>query len=103
MDNAGFFFTLPYIVSGIIAVPLGWFVSKYGYRKWVSIGGMLFMAAGHGMNIFLPDCDRCWESLVPLVLLGFAYGSYAAVLWGSVPLLVNSKVQGTAFGICTVF
>lgn len=56
MDMAGFFFTLPYIVAGLIAIPLGWFVSKHGGRKYVSIGGMLFMALGHGMNIYLPDC-----------------------------------------------
>jgi fucose permease len=60
MDDAGFFFTLPYIVAGIIAVPLGWFVSKCGYRKLVCISGMLLMAVGHGLNIYLPDCDQCW-------------------------------------------
>lgn len=60
MDDAGFFFTLPYIVSGVLAVPLGWFVFKYGCRKWVSIGGMLIMAMGHALNLYLDDCDKCW-------------------------------------------
>jgi MFS family permease len=106
MDDAGFLFTLPYIVSGLLAVPLGSFVSRYGYRKIISITGMVLMALGHAINIYLPDChENCneqWVSLIPLILLGLAYGTYAAVLWGSVPLLVNQNVQGTAFGICTV-
>ena len=42
-------------------------------------------------------------SLVPLVLLGLSYTIYAVVLWGSLPYMVEARVLGTAFGICTTF
>jgi len=42
-------------------------------------------------------------SLVPLILLGLSYTTYAVVLWGSLPYMVEARTLGTAFGICTSF
>ena len=36
-------------------------------------------------------------------MLGIAYSTYAVVLWGSIPYMVEARTLGTAFGICTVF
>ena len=36
-------------------------------------------------------------------MLGFSYSTYTVVLWGALPYMVEAKVLGTAFGICTVF
>lgn len=42
-------------------------------------------------------------SVLPLVLLGLSYAAYAVVLWGSLPYMVEARMLGAAFGICTVF
>jgi len=46
-----------------------------------------------------PTCDACWYSVIPMFFLGISYTSYAVVLWGSIPYLVEGRVLGTAFGI----
>ena len=33
---------------------------------------------------------------------GLAYTTYAVVLWGSIPYMVEGRTLGTAFGICSV-
>ncbi len=38
--------------------------------------------------------------LIPLLLLGIFYASYAAVLWPCIPLICDKKILGTGFGIC---
>jgi len=40
--------------------------------------------------------------LVPLILQGLAYTTYAVVLWGSIPYMVEGRTLGTAFGITCV-
>lgn len=40
-----------------------------------------------------------WEILIPLVMMGFFYATYAAVFWPCIPLVVEEKVVGTAYGI----
>ena len=42
-------------------------------------------------------------SLGPLVILGLSYTTYAVVLWGALPYMVEARTLGTAFGICTMF
>ena len=39
--------------------------------------------------------------VLPLVGQGIAYSFYAAVIWPSVPLTVEKKYTGTAFGVIT--
>ena len=101
--EAGFYFTLPYVISAICSPVLGWFVDKYGQRMTVTLSGAFLMIIAHLMQLSIPDCDRCWVSLGPLVLLGFSYTTYAVVLWGSLPYMVEGHTLGTAFGICTTF
>jgi MFS family permease len=69
----------------------------------ITIWGSICMVVAHVYQICTPDCDRCWMSLGPLILLGLSYTAYAVVLWGSLPYMVEARVLGTAFGICTTF
>ena len=102
--QAGFFFTLPYLVAAVTAPPVGFFVSKVGHRMTVTVVGSMLMIIAHAMQLFIPDCDdRCWYSVVPYIFLGLSYSTYAVVLWGSIPYMVEARTLGTAFGICTVF
>ena len=61
------------------------------------------MVASHTLEVMIDDCDQCFMSLVPLILLGLSYTTYAVVLWGSLPYMVEARTLGTAFGICTSF
>lgn len=101
--EAGYYFTLPYIIAAFLSPILGWFVEKYGKRMTITLGGSILMIAAHVIQICLPDCQRCWISLLPLVILGLSYTTYAVVLWGALPYMVEARTLGTAFGICTMF
>ena len=106
--EAGYWFTIPYIVSAVLSPIIGIFVEKFGHRMTVSIAGTTLMLVAHVIQLFiLPmECsqdDPCYVSMIPLILLGVSYTTYAVVLYGSLPYLVEARTLGTAFGICTVF
>jgi MFS family permease len=101
--GAGFFFTMPYVIAAIASPITGILVDKFGHRMRVIIFGSLFNIAAHVIELVIPDCDQCWISILPLVLLGVSYTTYAVVMWGSLPYMVEARLLGTAFGICTTF
>lgn len=102
--SAGFFFTLPYLVAAVMSPIMGWFITYYGYRMTINMIGAGLMLFSHAMLLFVPDCeDKCWYSVVPYVLLGISYSSYAVVSWGAIPYMVEAHSLGTAFGIATCF
>ena len=101
--EAGFYFTLPYVVAAIFSPICGIFVERYGKRMTITILGSVLMVVAHVYQVLMPDCDRCWISLGPLIILGLSYTTYAVVLWGALPYMVEARVLGTAFGICTTF
>jgi hypothetical protein len=39
-------------------------------------------------SIMMPECQKCYNELYPLVLVGIGYSIYAAAIWGSVPYVV---------------
>ena len=94
---------MPYVIAAVFSPILGWFVDKYGKRMTVTLIGSLLMISGHVYNLVMPDCDRCWASIGPLILLGLSYTTYAVVLWGALPYMVEARALGTAFGIATTF
>jgi MFS family permease len=101
--GAGFVFTMPYVIAAVMSPITGLYVDRYGNRMTVIIIGSLFNVIAHVIELLLPDCDQCWESVVPLVMLGISYTTYAVVMWGSLPYMVEARLLGTAFGICTTF
>ena len=107
MDTAGIFYTMPYVVAAVFSPILGWYVDQYGKRMTVTLVGAGLMVCAHTVSIMAPaDCnysDGCVYSYLPLILLGFSYTSYAVVMWGIVPYMVQARTLGTAFGICTSF
>ena len=73
----------------------------------ITLAGAGLTVCAHTISIMAPEkCDfkdGCVESYLPLVLLGFSYTSYAVVMWGIIPYMVEAHTLGTAFGICTSF
>lgn len=94
---------MPYVIAAIASPITGILVDKFGHRMRVIIFGSLFNIAAHVIELVIPDCDQCWISILPLVLLGVSYTTYAVVMWGSLPYMVEARLLGTAFGICTTF
>ena len=102
--EAGYLFGMPYLIAAIFSPLLGKIADKTGNRMTITIVGSFLMVLAHLLTLLIPDgCDRCALSIAPLFFLGLAYTTYAVVLWGSLPYMVEARLLGTAFGICTTF
>lgn len=83
--------------SMVLSPILGGVVDKVGRRGTMMIFGALLLIPCHlmmGLTTFNP--------IVPMALLGFAFSLVPAALWPAVPLIVEEKSVGTAFGLITM-
>ena len=97
---------LPYLISAILAAPLGYMIDKIGKRALVVMFSSLLITLSMIICMLQPGSPdpenvRDESVLLPLILLGVGYSIYACALWGSIPYTVPDKMFGSAFGICT--
>ena len=80
--------------SMILAPVIGQLVDKIGKRGTLLMLGTFLMIPAHlSMGI--------WDlhPVFPMIILGFSFSLVSAVLWPAVPLIVEEKAVGTAFGL----
>jgi MFS family permease len=88
--------SIPYIISACMSPILGKLVDTIGRRAIIATMAPLVLIFVHG-SLALSDMSP----IVPLVGQGLAYAGFAAVLWPSVPLVVEKRLTGLAYGVCT--
>ncbi len=83
--------------SMVLAPIIGGFVDRIGRRGTLLMLGTLLMIPSHAMmgltNI---------HPVISMVALGFSFSLVSAVLWPAVPLIVEERAVGTAFGLITM-
>lgn len=88
-------YTSALILGTMIFTPiLGWFVDHYGKRATLMIWGSLLLIPCHlllGMTHFPP--------VVPIFVVGIALSLVPAALWAAIPMMVEERHLGTAFGV----
>lgn len=62
------------------------------------LASLLLFLVSHITFMCLPS-DAGALVLVPLIFMGLFYATYAAVFWPCIPLVVDKKVVGTAYGV----
>jgi len=107
-EQAGLLFTMPFIVSAIIAVPMGLFLDKYGSQRMTfAIIGTSSLVLSHIIQPLIPnapDCTQCWETRVPLFLQGISFTTYCVVVYANIAIFIPERSWGTAFGInCSLY
>lgn len=94
----GGFYTSLIVISSMIFTPLfGFLVDKFGKRATMMIIGSLLLIPAH---TFL-----ALTSIYPaiaMLMLGFSFSLVPAALWPTIPLLVEERCLGTAFGLMTL-
>ncbi|MBI2189530.1 MAG: MFS transporter [Acidobacteria bacterium] len=85
-------------LAAIVATPLfGLLVDRVGRRSFfMAIGSLLLLA------VFPTLLYTRWDLWVSTVLIGIAFSLVPAVLWPSVPHLVEAQRLGTAYGLMTM-
>ena len=82
--------SMPYIVAAGLSPLLGKLVDQYGYRATVAAMAPVCLLVVHAV---LAATDV--SPLGVLVMQGGAYAAFAAVIWPSIPLIVEEKYIGT--------
>ena len=85
-------------LAAIVATPLfGLMVDRIGRRSIAMFFGSLLLLA-----VFPTLLYTDWDLWVSTVMIGIAFSLVPAVLWASVPYLVDSNRLGTALGLMTL-
>ena len=94
--EAGTIMSIPYIISATLSPFLGAAVDRYGQRAIVAAicpAALIIVHSLLGLSTV--------NAVGPLVGQGLAYAGFAAVLWPSVPLVIEDRVVGLGFGLIT--
>ena len=101
ISTAGNLVSIPYFQAAVITPMFGTLIDRLGKRGFFMILSSLLAIGVHFFWFALPGCERCWLSVVPLIIFGIFYSCYASVIWPSIPLVVEKNLIGTAFGLVT--
>lgn len=95
-NQAAVIMSIPYIISAILSPPLGFAVDVYGWRAIIAAIAPAILIIVHLM-IGYTDVNI----VIPLIGQGLAYTGFVSVLWPAVPLVVEERISGVAFGVVT--
>jgi len=94
----GGFYTSLIVIGSMVFTPLfGFLVDKFGKRATMMIFGSILLVPAHallGLTSLHPA--------VSMVMLGFSFSLVPAALWPTIPLIIEEKRLGTAFGLMTL-
>jgi MFS family permease len=94
--QAAHIMSIPYFMSAALSPFLGFLVDRVGNRAIIASVAPMMLLAVHATLGFTDG-----SPVLPLIGQGMAYSLFAAVLWPSVPLTVEEKSVGTAYGLIT--
>jgi MFS family permease len=94
----GGFYTSLIVIGSMVFTPLfGFLVDKFGKRATMMIIGSILLVPAHallGLTSLHPA--------IAMVMLGFSFSLVPAALWPTIPLIIEEKRLGTAFGLMTL-
>jgi MFS family permease len=94
----GGFYTSLIVIGSMVFTPLfGFLVDKFGKRATMMIIGSILLVPSYaflGLTSLNP--------VVAMVMLGFSFSLVPAALWPTIPLIIEEKRLGTAFGLMTL-
>lgn len=95
-SEASVIMSIPYIISACLSPPLGFAVDIYGLRAFIAAVAPMILIIVH-------SCLALTKSnpVGPLVGQGLAYTGFVSVLWPAIPLVVQERETGLAFGVVT--
>jgi len=100
-STVGLYLMLIYLIAALITPMIGKFCDKYGHRGSLILFPLCLFMVGLLVLSFYPSDIPSEATFFPLFCVGLFYAGYAAILWPSIPLVVDAKILGTAFGILT--
>jgi hypothetical protein len=96
IKQASFIMSIPYVISACLSPVLGGFVDRFGQRAVIATLAPLSLVIVH-LLMAVSDVSP----IGPMVGQGIAYSAFAAVIWPSVPLVVEKRLTGLGYGVIT--
>lgn len=101
--GAGKALVVTYMVAAFFSPPLGYLIDKVGHKRYFIMMCMLIFTIGQFIFLFYPQCDVGDShengAISGLVLIGLGYCFYGNCIMPAIPLVVEKKITGTAFGL----
>lgn len=96
---AGIYLLTIYLSASFITPLFGMIVDRFGRRVLFMIFSVILFMLAMVVFCLIPEDCASWVPLMPLILTGVFYATYAAIFWPCVPVVVEPKLCGTAFGV----
>lgn len=99
-STAGLYLMVIFIISACVSPFFGILTDKFGKRGTLMIFPMCLYIVALLIILYYPT-DVGAGILFPLICTGIFYATYAAIFWPCIPLVVEKKLLGSAYGIVT--
>jgi nitrate/nitrite transporter NarK len=93
-----------YLVCLFLAPLFGYISDRVGKRVTFSIISTTLLTMCNVLYIVIPSStpeDKSYWGILPVLMMGISSSIYAAVIFPMIPIVVNEKVLGTAYGAST--
>lgn len=102
-ESAGLYLMVVFLIAALVTPIFGVIFDKIGQRALALVFSVVVLTVALLIICFLPSQIESPLILLPLLLLGIFYPTYAAVFWPSVPKVVEKKTLGSAYGLLMSF
>lgn len=92
-QQSGFLASMLMVATMIFMPIMGFIIDKSGKRATFLVFGSAIAVVSMATFMYLP------VPAISIFVIGFAYSLIATALWATVPIIIENKSQGTAFGI----
>ena len=97
--EAGRIISITFLISGVLCPVVGVLLDKVGRRVYFIGFSAVATTAAHVMFLITPDSHMPVLPIFYVVVLGLGFSVYTAVIWSSVPYVVEDKLNEVGFGI----
>jgi nitrate/nitrite transporter NarK len=102
-EEAGVYLILPYCVSSLFVVILGYIVDRVKKRSYALIASCCFFTVTYLFMMVTETSAAMRENdfvkWMPSFLLGICIAIFCAIIVPTVPMLISPKLLGTGFGL----
>ena len=94
--------SLNYLVPILFSPLFGYLTDRFGRKVTIMAIATFILSISHLIFLIVKvpnNSDKAYVVILPLCMIGFAYGAYFVSVWSSIPIVVRPNCFGTAFGI----
>ncbi|CAI2364172.1 unnamed protein product [Moneuplotes crassus] len=96
--------SIVFFIPAFLAPAFGIVTDRIGHKVTLCIIATSTLTLCHALFFLIPasnDQNISYWGIAPVVLLGVTYSIYVSALWPMVPMVVEARVLGSAYGLCT--